>query len=187
MLNCSVLLHFWSSKCDIKIWALCSYVVKNHRAKSSHSVFYSQMAQSQRDPGRTRVGVWSRSTRSLDSEEVAQTLSGRKNRPHWWSKAGKAGHTQTCKFVCLWRLFSVCLRSRSIRATVCYRPTHWMMFARNLIMGFYGDLQNGDLWEQVIVPSCSSFSWNDSTASKDVSDGRDRNGKLRQTLKTRRR
>jgi hypothetical protein len=29
---------------------------------------------------------------------------------------------QACKFVCLWRLLSVCLRSKSIRATVCYRP-----------------------------------------------------------------
>jgi hypothetical protein len=95
-------------------------------------------------------------------------------------------HDQACKFVCLWRLLSVCLWSKLIRATVCYRPVHWMIFARNLI-SFHWDRENGDRWEQVILPSCSSFSCHDQKTCKDVSDGHDWNGKWRETLKIKRR
>jgi hypothetical protein len=75
----------------------------------------------------------------------------------WWMSLGwfresvmyvKAFCTnQACKFVCLWRLLSVCFRSRERRATVCYRPADWMMCPWNLMMGFHWDLQNGDRWE----------------------------------------
>jgi hypothetical protein len=52
---------------------------QNHEAKGNHSVFQPQRAQSQRDPGKIRVDVWARSPRSINSKQVAQTLSGRKN------------------------------------------------------------------------------------------------------------
>jgi hypothetical protein len=38
-----------------------------------------------------------------------------------------ANRDQACKFVCLWKLLSVCLHLRSTMATVWYRPISWII------------------------------------------------------------